>query len=319
MLKCTVDREKIEYLNTIIRDRNNLSLLNRFAAKDLTKDGMNELEGMGVVDSHGNVLESAKNAINILANPYALVKLVFSGGVGSYEHSINYDPSLKNHVSFTMTPNSISIDDETNPKSIIKILEDFIGRSDLKSINITQKFNVAEALVVASMLDMERKTSLRAFVDEIPFTRNSYNTNMIWRIINSTSTSIQWFVFVINEVVGEHVPLSQQQVQGAIDQLVTKGLVTHHAGQYQLSSDFSLLANRMIIIDNILSVQTSKQDDSSGVLNTGFTCIQSGVHDLLFLDYNGKEIMFETISSVRLLDYVERFLNCETYFAQMQA
>ena len=80
-----------------------------------------------------------------------------------------------------------------------------------------------------------------------------------------------------------------------------------------------MLSNRMIIMDNILSVLTSKQDETGGILSTGFTCVQSGVHDLLLLDYNGKEIIFETISSVRLMDSLERFLNCEYYFSQMQA
>jgi hypothetical protein len=97
-----------------------------------------------------------------------------------------------------------------------------------------------------------------------------------------------------------------------LEQLTEKGLVTKHGGQYQLSSELSLVSNRMIIIDNVLSVQTSKQEASGEILSYGFTCIQSGVHDLLFLDYNGKVIIFETISSVRLIDYLERFLNCES-------
>jgi DNA-binding MarR family transcriptional regulator len=314
MVKCTLDREKVGYLNSIIKEKNNLSLLNRYPVKNFSVDNMYELEETGLVDSNGNILETARPAIDILSNPYAVARLTFTGGVGTYENNINYDRTFLNNVSFTVTPNSISIDDQNNPQNIIKILENFVGKSDLKSINFTKKLNVAEALVIAAMMDMERKSSLRAFADEIHFTGNSYNSNMIWRIMNSTSSSIQWFVFIINEVIGEHVPLSQQQVQEAIEQLSEKGLVTKHGGQYQLSSEVSLLSNRMIIVDNILSVQTSKQDDTGEILSYGFTCIQSGVHDLLFLDYNGKEIIFETISSVRLIDYLERFLNCETYF-----
>lgn len=314
MINVTLDREKVEYLNSIIKDKNNLSLLNLYPAKKISDDTMNGLDEIGLVDANGNLTETAKPAIDILSNPYAVSRLTFTGGVGTYENNINYDRTFQNHVSFTVTPNSISIDDQTKPQNILKILENFVGKSDLKSINFSKKMDVAEGLVIAAMLDMERKSSLRAFVDEIHFTNNSYNSNMIWRIINSTSSSIQWFVFIINEVIGEHVPLSQQQVQEAIEQLTEKGLVTKHGGQYQLSSELSLVSNRMIIIDNVLTSQTSKRDDTGEILSYGFTCIQSGVHDLLFLDYNGKEIIFETISSVRLIDYLERFLNCETYF-----
>jgi hypothetical protein len=73
----------------------------------------------------------------------------------------------------------------------------------------------------------------------------------------------------------------------------------------------------MVIIDNILSVEISKQDGRNGIISAGFTCIQSGVHDLLFLDYNGKDLIFKTITSARLLDYMEQFLNCESYFSKM--
>ena len=314
MLNCTLDREKVEYLNSMIEDKNNLSSLNRFSAKDFTKETMNGLEETGLVDSDGNLSEAVKPAIDILSNPYAVARLTFTGGVGTYENIINYDRSFQKHVSFTITPNDILIDDQSSPQDILTILENFVGKSDLRSINFSNQLNVAEALVIAAMLDMERKSSLKAFVDEVFFTNNSYNSNMIWRIINSTSSSIQWFVFIINEVIGEPVLLSQQQVQEAIDLLTQKGLVTKHGGQYQLSNELSLLSNRMLIIDNLLSVQTSKQDDTGEILSYGFTCIQSGVHDLLLLDYNGKEIIFETISSVRLIDYLKRFLNCETYF-----
>lgn len=314
MLSCTLDREKVEFLNSIIKDKNNLSSLNRYSTKSFSKETMNGLDETGLVDSDGNLMEAAKPAIDILSSPYAVSRLTFTGGVGTYENIINYDRTFLNHVSFTVTPNSISIDDQSSPQNIIKVLENFVGKSDLKSLNFSIKLNVAEALVIAAMLDMERKSSLRAFVDEIHFTNNSYNSNMIWRIINSTSSSIQWFVFIINEVIGEHVPLSQLQVQEAIELLTEKGLVTKHGGQYQLSSELSLLSNRLILIDNLLAVQTSKQDDTGEILSYGFTCIQSGVHDLLFLDYNGKEIILETISSVRLIDYLKRFLNCESCF-----
>lgn len=319
MLNCTLDRENVGYLNSIIKEKNNLSLLNRFQAKNFSKDNMNGLDEIGLIDASGNILETVKPVIDILSNPYAVIKMVFTGGAGSYEHNISYNNSFQKHVSFTVTPENVSIDDENNPKSIIKVLEDFVGRSNLKSLTISKKFNAAEGLIVASMLDMERKLLLRAFVDEIPFTHNSYNTNMIWRIINSTSANIQWFVHIINEVIGEHVPLSQQQVQDAINQLITKGDITNHGGMYQLSNDLSMLANRMIIIDNILTAHASKQDDKGEIVGSGFTCIQSGVHDLLLLDYNGSEIIFNTISSTRLFDYLDQFLNCEMYFSKMHS
>jgi hypothetical protein len=319
MLICTLDREKIESLNSVIQSRNNLSPLNRFAAKDFSEDGRDVLSRIGMVDLEGNLKDTVRPTMNILSHPHAVVKVIFTGGAGTYEHNVNFDPTFHNHVSFTVTPESFSIDDESDPQSIVKVLEDFVGRSSLKSINLSKKFNTTEALVIAAVIDMERRSALRAFVDEIPMVHNSYNTNMIWRIINSTSSSIQWLVSVISEVIGEHLSLSLHQVQEANDGLIAKGAITQIGGLYQLSGELSQLPGRMIIIDNILSVQAAKQEDDCKIISTGFTCIQSGVHDLLFLDYNGRDIVFETITSARLLNYVERLLNCESYFSLIQS
>lgn len=319
MLKCTLDREKLESLNTLIKEKNNLSPLSRYTTKAYSEDDIGILNRMGMVSSEGILLESIKSTINILSEPYAVVKLTFSGGVGTYEHHVNYDKSLKNHVSFTVTPTNFSIDDETNPHSIINLLQDFVGKSNLKSINFSYRFTKTEAFVVASLMDMERRGSLRAFIDELPINHNSYQASMIWRIINSTSGGMQWFVSMMNEVIGEHIPLTLQQIHSAIEQLVSKGIIEQKGTQYQLVGEISHLSDRMIIIDNVLSMQVSRQDEQSNTISAGFTCIQAGVHDLLLLDYDGKDIVFETVTSAKLLDYLDQFYNCEGYFPKLQA
>lgn len=318
MLICTLDRNKMESLNTVIKEKNNLSPLNRFEEKGVSEEDLSILNRMGMVDSEGKILETIKPTINILSNPHAVVKMVFTGGAGTYEHNINYDKSFKQCVSFTVSPNDFSIDDEMDPHNIVQIVQDFVGRSNLKSLSVSKVFSKTEALVIASILDIERRASLRAFIDEIPMNRNSYNANMIWRIINSTSTSIQWFVSIINGIIGENTTLTLQQVQSALEVLKSKGIVEQNGGQYQLTGELIMLPDRMIVVDNVLSVQISRVDDNNEITSAGFTCIQSGVHDLLFLDYDGNDIIFETISSVRLLDYLEQLLNCESYISKLE-
>lgn len=317
MLICTLDREKFECLNTVIKDKNTISPLNSFATRNLSAEDISLLGRMGMVTAEGTLLDTIEPTVQTLANPRAVVKLIFTGGVGSYEHNISFDDSLENHVSFTVTPEHFSIDDEMDPESILRVIRDFVGISNLKSMNIIKKYSTPEAFVIAAMLDMERRSSLRAFVDEVPVMHNSYNANMIWRIINSTSKSIQWFVSILEEVIGEHITLSLLQVQNALEQLKGKGTVVQKGGQYQLSKELSQLSDRMVIIDNTLSIQISKLEEEVGVVSAGFTCIQSGVHDLLLLDYDGRDVVFETITTVRLLDYLEQFLNYRSALSKL--
>lgn len=319
MIKCTLEREKLEGFNKLICEKNNLSPLNKYETKDFSEDDLTILNRMGMISLEGNLFNSIKPTINLLSNPQTVVNLTFTGGAGSYEHYISYDNELSNYVTFTITPDSFTIDDETNAKNIINVLKDFVGISNLKTLNISQQFSSTEALVIAALIDMDRKSKLRAFVDELPYNRNSYNASMIWRIINSTCTSIQWFVSVINEIIGEHPSLTVQQVQSALELLTEKGAVIQKGVQYQLSDTLDHLSDRMVIVDNTLSVQITRSDEIYGIVSSGFTCLQSGVHDLLLLDYNGKDLVFETISSVKLIDYLEQFMNCHTYISKLRA
>ncbi|NLL72623.1 MAG: hypothetical protein GX237_03755, partial [Clostridiales bacterium] len=70
--------------------------------------------------------------------------------------------------------------------------------------------------------------------------------------------------------------------------------------------------------DNVISVQTYKKDGSA-VINSGFTCIQAGVHDLLLLDYDGNTLQFKTITSSKLIEYVEHIMDSEKYFENLKA
>ena len=74
-------------------------------------------------------------------------------------------------------------------------------------------------------------------------------------------------------------------------------MISEHDGQYQLSDSLSQLSNRMIVIDNVLSVETIGTDKEDKQVSSGFTCLQSGIHDLLRIDYDGTDVVFETISS----------------------
>lgn len=318
MLKFNIDLEKLEALNGIVGPKNEISSLNYIDTKELSDGIKEEFSSMGILDSDWSLQSEIQPAIDILTNPNGVIKFIFTGGVGNYEQSLSYDETFKNYVSLTLTPDAAIIDDEVSTEGIARVFENFVGKSDLKSLSISYNFGLAEALVVASMLDMERKSTLRAFVDEVVYSHNSYNVNVIWRIVNSTTSSIQWFVYLVNEVVGKHEPLTQNQVLDALNQLLEKGIVTKSGEQYLLSDEFSLLSNRMVIVDNVLSMQSYKIQDSK-VLNSGFTCVQAGVHDMLLLDYDGNELHFETICSTRLIDYLKGILDSEAYFQNMKA
>lgn len=313
MLKQVFDKEQIDGLNYVIKQKNDMSILNSFNNKELTEANKIFLNEAGIIDKDGNIREEQKEALEILSNPQALVKLMFTGGVNKYEHTISYDKSYDKYLSFTTAQDYYTIDTETSYTDITKIVEDFVGKSNLKSLNFNQKLSMQEALVAAAMIDMERRAILRAFVDELPHSSNSYTFNMIWRMVHSSNASIQWFVYCFSEVIGEHITLRQEQLKQILEQLVIKELIIEKDRQYHLSDALCQLANRMIVIDNVLAVETIGSGKDAKRNSAGFTCMQAGIHDLLVVDYDGSEVVIETISSAALLENIKNFLKMEAF------
>ncbi len=313
MLKQVFDKEQIDGLNYVIKQKNDMSILNSFNNKELTEANKIFLNEAGIIDKDGNIREEQKEALEILSNPQALVKLMFTGGVNKYEHTISYDKSYDKYLSFTTAQDYYTIDTETSYTDITKIVEDFVGKSNLKSLNFNQKLSMQEALVAAAMIDMERRAILRAFVDELPHSSNSYTFNMIWRMVHSSNASIQWFVYCFSEVIGEHITLRQEQLKQILEQLVIKELIIEKDRQYHLSDALCQLANRMIVIDNVLAIETIGAGKDNKKNSAGFTCMQAGIHDLLVVDYDGSEVVIETISSAALLENIKNFLKMEAF------
>ncbi|NMB43026.1 MAG: hypothetical protein GX995_02710 [Clostridiales bacterium] len=64
----------------------------------------------------------------------------------------------------------------------------------------------------------------------------------------------------------------------------------------------------MIINASVLTMETrniSKNMEKS----VGFTCLQSSVHDIILLESNGTKVYLQTISSERLLEYIDKLLD----------
>lgn len=309
------NNDQLEGLNYLINDnigeKNDLSVLNNYGSKELAEEDKDFFQENNIINNVGDITD--KGLFDVLAKPNAIAKFMLTGGTNKFEYTVSYDKSKQKNIAFTKTPDYYMIDNETKRKDIIDMVGNFVGKTNLKSISIKQKFSAEEAIVIAAMIDLERRTILRAFVDELPYTNNKYGVNMTWRMVHGSSKSIQWLVYCISEVIGEDILLKQDQVKDVLDQLKDKGIVSEQYGQYQLSEELSQLANRMIIINNIMTMETMGNNFEEELISAGFTCIQSGVHDILFLDYDGSEVLFETVSSEVLIKYIDEFLKLDNF------
>ena len=103
-------------------------------------------------------------ALNPSQDSDAFVKFMFTAGIDKFEYTIFYDTTKEKQVLFEINSEEYTIDDKVKRKDILNLIENFIGNSPLKSINLSKKYRPKEALILGAMLDLERKTILKASI-----------------------------------------------------------------------------------------------------------------------------------------------------------
>jgi hypothetical protein len=66
-----------------------------------------------------------------------------------------------------------------------------------------------------------------------------------------------------------------------------------------------------------LTLTTGKGQPSGKTNVAGFSCIISGIHDLLYIDYNADEVELEAVASAMIHEYAKTFLTDRSVLATM--
>lgn len=301
-----LSKTQLEGINKIIEIKNDLSIFNSFKESDLSYKDRLYLIDQGLLNEDKSIKD--EDILDTLANPSSICKFMFTGGINKFEYFLLYDSTRDIKISFSVIDDHYIINDNISKQDIMDVIGDFTGKSKIKSLDIKQMLSPEEAIVLAALIDLERKNLVRSLVHEIPYTSNRYGINMTSRMMRSTNKNIQWFVYCVHELLGEKSILDLDEIKDNMDSLKEKGILSEEYGQYQLNNDYSKLANRMIINASVLTMETrniSKNMEKS----VGFTCLQSSVHDIILLESNSTKVYLQTISSERLLEYIDKLLD----------
>ena len=69
-----------------------------------------------------------------------------------------------------------------------------------------------------------------------------------------------------------------------------------------------------------LTLITRKSQPPSGKTNVaGFSCIVSGIHDLLYIDYNAEVVELEAGASAEIYEYAKTFLTDRSALVRMDS
>jgi hypothetical protein len=201
--------------------------------------------------------------------------------------------------------------------AMLELIRQTIGFSRYRSIPFTAKLSRAEALVISAVIDLQRKEMLRKFADEKTAERITVSGNEVLGMLKIRPGSVQWLSSAFVDLVSQKWIPKSGDVDRIFDSLAKKGLITTSGDGFSLSNEGVILARNHLMPSMCLTLTAGKGQPSGKTNIAGFSCIISGIHDLLYIDHNADEVELESVTSAFIHEYAKTFLSDRAVLSAM--
>ncbi|AJC74692.1 hypothetical protein AJ81_03860 [Pseudothermotoga hypogea DSM 11164 = NBRC 106472] len=290
--------EEISYLSKIFPHKNAIGLLSNVNAplkgneqETLTKKGFLE---------NDKFAPGIEEFLAIVAQPERVCRLVVQSG---YLFVEKYSYRKKDKLVLVENENRdilLSVPDDL--KRVVHQMIDLFGGSNLKTVDFSQKFSKNELFTFFAIVDLYRKDTLRAYLNETSTTESFTLEQIAQQLEKPSSTDLvamlkanykQLTLFDLNE------PLSELRKRGLIEK----------EGSTKFTLVPMLLARNSLFVRSItlLEILALKQDVLS-VLSVLF--FNFSVHDVLRLQFLKDEILVESVAARDQIQEIELAMAC---------
>jgi hypothetical protein len=260
----------------------------------------------GVVDASGQPVPDIRPALDILGNADAFTRMYITGALNAYEY-IAYFTADGRTASLINIKGDVQINCPSIADLFVSMASQALGSSIYRNATVEASLTPDEALVFFAMIDLQRRAFLQSLAQSQECTPISLESSSVEAVLSDPNKSNQWLNNVVSELVAEkNAPAPQ--VPTALVSLADKGLVLTTGSTYRLSDDAAVLARRMLVIDTNVILTSGKMTPDGIVSIAGFTCLQAGVHDLLYFDTSAGTVDIQAVSSAAVLEFIRIFM-----------
>ena len=255
--------------------------------------------------------------LDVLGSANAFVRVYLSGGADVDEFVV-YRASSGATASLINRGGEFELESPAPTDVFMAITAQLIGSSALRSVEFDVELSGMETVVLAAVIDLQRKASLAAITQEKDPGAVALDVASIASACSTRTGRNQWLATVMLELA-ESDGVPADRVPSALAALSSRGLLGGGPAAYHLLGNALLLAQRFLIIDSALTLTGGFAGADGSVSVAGFTCLQAGVHDLLYVETAEDSAELRCESAAAVLDYVSAFLDDPTVLQALGA
>jgi hypothetical protein len=265
------------------------------------------LADQGLIGSDGRLKPDIQATSGKLARAETFTRIFLTSRFGLLEF-INYFTPEGSWVSLSRSGESVQVEDPGKIDEMVEAVRQQIGESLFVSNSFHASLSPADALVLGALWDLTRKANLRAISEEKEADLSGWPVSAISSQASEKDQKYQWMTNVIRLWTENQEGLPESEIKKSLDALVAGDYCSEQGGSYALKGDAFEFARNMLLFSNILTLTAGIEGPGGKVAVVGFSCIQSGIHDLLMIDFQKGRLKLDMVSAAEVMEYVDAFM-----------
>jgi hypothetical protein len=279
----------------------------RDTTETVTDDRRRRLAALGAVDDAGGVSPALAATLTSLADNRGATAVRFASGPSALEYVNFLAPDSRLIGLRTVAATHLQLSDPAPTEQVVSDLAGLIGRSPLRGMVFKAELSLDDAFVFGALVDRLRRQLLRDLADDASTDARPVS---VTAIRGELEQSGGLFGFT-SAIAKASAATGERAVRGAaksITRLAAAGLVSSAKSGAKLEEECSALPQRFLVISALTYLQNVRPA-GAGIERTGFSCIQSGVHDLLVIEHLESGVVhLETLDSETIVTAIGRSL-----------
>ena len=265
------------------------------------------LAAAGICGGDGQLDPALRPALDVVGAANAFTRVYVSGEGGLLEYMVYFAPS-GDSASLANDDGAMQVDRPAAVPSFLAAISQRIGTSLYRNAALEATLPPDEAVVLAGLLDLQRRRLLRDTADGAGSVAVDASVADVAAACAGPTGDRQWLASVMLELLSAEGIGSDDRCATALKGLVERKIIVMAGSAFRLGDEALYLARRMLVLDSALTLTVGHLGQAGGVSISGFTCLQAGVHDLLYIDAGADGVDVRCISAAGVLEY------CMTFF-----
>jgi hypothetical protein len=237
-----------------------------------------------------------------------MVHVSFDTEVGEGPEVFTYFGAHGGRASVSNEGGLVKLRSPDDAPALLELIGQHFGDSVLKSCEFEIEVHPEVALVLAAALDLQRRAFLQALATGGQAGPIAMDPSHVTAYLGAMPATTQSLARVLGALLGRPGGVHPGNIPSAMQWLVQAGLLQPTGAMAALAPPALLLSRRLLVIDRLLSVTATRFSPQGSLDVTDFTCLQSGVHDLLLLETGADAVHFKATSSSYVVSLVTHLL-----------